>query len=161
MKNLLAPKTEAMLNKAIAAELFAHNFYRHLANQMQRLGYFGAAKFFSAEAAAELEHYQLHVDYINDRGSVAKVPEVPAMKDPVTGLRDAVDQALETELQLGEDYEAWYSECGCVTTQQHLLQFLETQRRSVGEFGDLQARLERAGDDACGLLLIDQEMKAQ
>lgn len=161
MKNLLPPAAEAILNKAIASELYASNFYRHLAAQMQRLGYFGAAAFFSREAASELEHFQLHVDYINDRGSVAKIPVVPAMTEAVTSLGDAIEQALETELQLGNDYQTWYSSCGCVTTQQFLLQFLEIQRKSAGEYGDLQSRLARVGDDQCGILLIDQEMKAQ
>ena len=41
---------------------------------------------------------------------------------------------------------------------QHLMQFLEIQRTTVGEYGDWLARIELAKDDACGLLFIDAEM---
>ena len=40
------------------------------------------------------------------------------------------------------------------------MQFLEIQRKAVGAYGDLLARLELAGDDKCALLLIDQELGA-
>ena len=63
VKNLLPAKVKANLDAAIHAELFASNLYKHLANQLQSLGFFGAQKFFLAESASELEHYQLIVDY--------------------------------------------------------------------------------------------------
>lgn len=155
--NLLAANVAANLNEAIAAELFASNLYKHVANQLQRLGYFGAAKFFRGESADELEHYQRLADYFNDRGGVADVPAVPAMTETIGGLLDAVRTAFDTERTLGEDYERWYAEAD-VTTQQFLLQFIEIQRKSVGEFGDLLARLDRAAADPAAFLLIDAEM---
>jgi ferritin len=45
-----------------------------------------------------------------------------------------------------------------VTTQQFLLQFLELQRKSVGEYGDLMSRLMIVKGDRCGLIIIDQEL---
>ncbi|MDD3354379.1 ferritin-like domain-containing protein [Zoogloea sp.] len=71
--NLLTKPIEAMLGEAISAELFASHLYLHLANQMQFVGYFGAQKFFLAEAAAEREHYQRLVEFMNKRGSWARV----------------------------------------------------------------------------------------
>lgn len=158
MNNLLDKATEDMLNKAVQSELYASHLYKHVANQMQRVGYFGAQKFFAGESSDELEHYQRIADYMNDRGSMAKTPALEACGEKPAGITDAVSLGYETELQLMRDYEKWYRECKCVTTQQFLLQFLEIQRKSVGEYGDLLARLKLAGDDRCGLLLIDQEM---
>ena len=43
-------------------------------------------------------------------------------------------------------------------TQQFLLQFLEIQRKSIGEYGDWLSRLDRTGDDECGILIIDKEL---
>lgn len=157
-RNFLKPETEAMLNKAIHSELFASNLYKNLANQMQRLGFFGAQKYFAGESSSELEHYQKLVDYINDRGSVATVPMIEMMKDKPAGLYDAIEIAFDTEVQLMEDYAKWYTACECVITKQFLLQFLEIQRASVGEYGDLLARLDIAGDDNCALLIIDKEL---
>lgn len=156
--NFLDKATEDMLNRAVQSELYASHLYRHVANQLQRIGYFGAQKFFAGESADELTHYQKIADYMNDRGTSAKVPALEACTEMVSGLMDSLELGYETEVQLMRDYEKWYRECKCVITQQFLLQFLETQRKSVGEYGDLLSRLSLVGDDKCGLLLIDQEL---
>jgi len=157
VKNQLSPEVEGILADAVHAELFASHLYKHVANQLQRLGYFGAQKFFLSESSDELEHYQRHVDYINDRGSVAALPALADAVERVESLRDALELAYDTELSLQENYAQWYGKVD-VITQQHLLQYLEIQRKSVGEYGDLIARLDRVEGDACGVLLIDQEM---
>lgn len=157
VKNQFKPEVEAILADAIHAELYASHLYKHIANQLQRLGYFGAQKFFLSESADELEHYQRHVDFINDRGSVAAVPALADVVDTVASLRDALELAYDTELGLQENYADWFGRVD-VVTQQHLWQFIEIQRKSVGEYGDLLARLELVDGDACGVLLIDQEL---
>ena len=43
-------------------------------------------------------------------------------------------------------------------TQQFLLQFLAIQRKSVGEFGDLLARIGLVKGDNAGILQIDKEL---
>ena len=148
-----------MLDDAIHSELYASNLYKHVANRLQKLGYFGAQKFFLAESATELEHYQINVQFQNDVGAVAEVPAIEAMDEPINSLRDAIELGYETELQLYEDYKSWYKQASSDSVvQQFLLQFLELQRKSVGEYGDLIARLNQAGDDKAALLLIDQEL---
>ena len=159
IKSLLSRPVEAALNEAVQAELYASHLYRHLSNQLQRIGYFGAQKFFAGESADELTHYQKHADYLNDSGTVAKIQTIDAITDQVSSLQDALEIAFETEVQLGKDYDRWYKVASDdPTTQQHLLQFLEIQRKSVGEFGDLLTRLARAGNNEAAILLIDQEM---
>ena len=158
VSNLLDKSTEAMLNKAVHSELYASHLYKHVANQMQRLGFFGTQKFFAGESADELTHYQRIADYMNDRGTSAKIPALEACTEVVGGIVDAIELGYETELQLMNDYEDWYKACGCVITQQFLLQFLEIQRKSVGEYGDLLARLKIVADDSCGMLMIDKEL---
>jgi ferritin len=158
VSNLLDKPTEDMLNKAVHAELYASHLYKHIANQMQRVGFFGTQKFFAGESADELKHYQLIADYMNDRGTSAKVPALEACTEVVTDIVDAIELGYETELQLMRDYEKWYRECKCVTTQQFMLQFLETQRKSVGEYGDLMSRLGLVSGDKAGMLMMDQEL---
>ena len=160
VKSLLSKSVEAMLNEAVHAELYASNMYRHLAVQMQRVGYFGAHKHFSAAASEELEHFEKLADYLNDRGTVAKIPALEAIADKVASLGDALDAALEAELDLERNYVRWYKGCECEITKQFLLGFLEEQRKAVGEYGDLIARLDRAGDNEAAILLIDQELGA-
>ena len=97
-KSLLSPEVKACLDEAVHAELYAANLYKHLANQLQRLGYFGAQRFFLAESASELEHYQIHANYQNDSGTVASIPAIDAMDEPIGSVRDAIVPAFDTEL---------------------------------------------------------------
>lgn len=160
-KMIISSALKDTLDEAVHAELYASQLYKHIANQVQRLGYFGTQKFFLAESASELEHYQKHVDFQNDVGTVATVPALEAMTDPIKTLSDAIELGYETELELYENYKSWYEKAaGDPVVQQFLLQFLEIQRTSVGEYGDLLARIQLVDQDKAGMLLIDQELGA-
>jgi ferritin len=156
---IISANLKAVLDDAVHSELYASNLYKHVANQLQRIGYFGAQKFFLKESADELAHYQLHVDFQNDVGTVAKVPMIAAMDEPIKTLSDAIELGYETELELYENYKDWYEQAASdPVVQQFLLQFLEFQRKSVGEYGDLLARIQLMDQDKAGMLLIDQEL---
>lgn len=156
---IISANLKAVLDDAVHSELYASNLYKHVANQLQRIGYFGAQKFFLKESADELAHYQLHVDFQNDVGTVAKVPAIEAMNEPIKTLSDAIELGYETELELYENYKDWYEQAASdPVVQQFLLQFLEFQRKSVGEYGDLLARIQLVDQDKAGMLLIDQEL---
>jgi ferritin len=156
---IISANLKAVLDEAVHSELYASNLYKHVANQLQRIGYFGAQKFFLKESADELAHYQLHVDFQNDVGTVAKVPMIAAMDEPIKTLSDAIELGYETELELYENYKDWYEQAASdPVVQQFLLQFLEFQRKSVGEYGDLLARIQLMDQDKAGMLLIDQEL---
>lgn len=160
MKRLLTPAVEQLLRDACYQERYASNLYTHLANQMQRVGYFGAEKFFRGEASDELEHYQRIVQYFNDRGGMAPVPAIEEMDEKANDLAMALNAAFQTEVDLGALYAKWYSQClpQDPTTAQFLLQFIEIQRTSIGEFGDWLSRLERCGQDNAALLILDREL---
>jgi len=156
---IISANLKAVLDEAVHSELYASNLYKHVANQLQRLGYFGAQKFFLKESADELAHYQLHVDFQNDVGTVAKVPMIEAMNEPIKTFSDAIELGYETELELYENYKDWYEQASSdPIVQQFFLQFLEFQRKSVGEYGDLLARIQLVDQDKAGMLLIDQEL---
>ena len=157
LKNLLSHKASVILQSAIGQELYASNLYKHLSNQCQRLGYFGAASYFKHESNEELTHYQLIADYMNDLGSVAEVPDVDGCDDEIKTLADAIERAYKQEVDLGKKYTTWHGQVDPMTGQ-FLLQFLEIQRKSIGEYGDLLSRLELADDNAAALLMIDQEL---
>ena len=106
-KMIISDSCKKMLDEAVHSELYASNLYKHIANQLQRIGYFGATKFFLKESADELEHYQRHVEFQNDVGTVAKVPMIEAMNDSIETLSDAIETGYETELELYNNYKEW------------------------------------------------------
>lgn len=157
-KMMISAECKRMLDDALFLELSQSNLWKHIANHMQRAGYFGAQKYFLKESAEELEHYQINVDFQNDVGAVATVPEVDKPTGVFNTLNQAIEQAYKTEVDVYLDYKRFYEKEGDAVVKQFLLQFLEIQRKAVGAYGDLLARLEIAGGDKAAALLIDQEL---
>ena len=158
VKSILSSNDKKIIQDAVHQELYASHLYKQVANFMQRAGYFGAQSFFASESKDELEHYEKHVQFMNDMGDVAEVPALPAITQRPTSLEGAIQLGFDTELALGQKYEKWYLAATSQMTKQHLLQFLEIQRKSIGEYGDWMARIERAAGDECGLLIVDKEL---
>lgn len=157
-KSLLSAEIKILLEKALASELHVSNLYKHIANQLQRLGYFGAQSYFLKESADELSHYQKLSDYCNDMGWVAPVPAVPKMSDKISNISDALEISYEAELDLLNQYKKFYEEAedkydDCITAT-FIIEFLQIQRKSVGEYGDLIAKLNLNGD----IYEFDEEM---
>lgn len=159
-QNLLKPNIEEVLQEAVYRELFTSNLYKHLSNQMQYIGYSGAASFFASESSDELEHYNKHKEFLNNRGSFAAIPELPPFDYVVKTLGEALQIAYDVESGLNDLYEQWtlLASKNDMTTFQYLLQFLEIQQKSVGKYSDLLSRLSLVEDDKAGILLIDKEM---
>ena len=145
MKSLLKPEVKKWFDKSAKSELFAHNLYQHLANQCQRIGLFGMQKYFLHESREEMSHFQKLSDYVNDMGDVLEVPEVSKILANVKSVSDALDAAYKAELDLMKQYQTFYEEAeeaGDCITSTFLIEFMQLQRKAVGEFADLIARFE-------------------
>ena len=158
VQSLLSAEIKIWLEKSLASELHVSNLYKHIANQLQRLGYFGAQSYYLKESAEELTHYQRLSDYCNDMGWVAPVPAVPKMSDKISNISDALEISYEAELDLLNQYKKFYEEAedkydDCITAT-FIIEFLQIQRKSVGEYGDLIAKLNLNGD----IYEFDEEM---
>lgn len=153
MENLLNPKEIEMINDLGQMELEASQLYLHLANSMKSINFFGAASFFVKESNTEREHYSKLEDFMNNMGEQLEVRAISAVKSPVNELMEAFEKALEAEVDLLGEYEdAW--EKGSPKVKALFHHFIELQTESVGEYGDLIARLSRTSEP----ILIDQEL---
>ena len=160
IKSLLDPATDLILEEAILQEVTASLTYRQISNLCLRIGLLGTAKFFLGEAKEEMKHYQLIADYINDRGSVAFIPDIASPKTEVQSFRQAIETAYNMEVSLNRLYEKWYTSLLTydVTTAQFMLQFLEIQRVSIGELGDIIASLDQFKDDPAVVIALDAKL---
>lgn len=158
MKMVISAECESKLNDAIYLEFSQSHLWKHIANHMQRAGFFGAQTYFLKESAEELEHYQTIVDFLNDVGTVATMPELDRLTETFDTLDKALNRAYETELEVYQFYKGFFSKEDDPVVKQFLLQFLEIQRKAVGAYGDLLSRLDIAGDDRAALLIIDKEL---
>jgi ferritin len=146
LKSLLSKDMKEGLQDAVQVELQQSSLWKSLANQMQRLGYFGSQKYFLAESAEELTHYQMHVEFMNDMGDCADLPKIDAVNDKVKTIGDALEIGYEIELDVYNQYKDFYEKAASedVVVAQYLLQFLEIQRKAVGHYGDLLAKYKVA-----------------
>ena len=162
IKSLLSTEIKSLLNKSIESELYANHLYLHIANQLQRLGFFGSQEFYLRESAEELTHYQKIVNYMNDMGTVAEVAQVPKMIDKITSLMDALETSYETELELLKQYQKFYEQAeddleDC-TTAIFLQEFIIIQTKAVGLYGDLITRLNKSPTD---VFMFDKYLSKQ
>ena len=139
----LKQEVKDWLQKSIKSELQASHLYKYFGNYFQSIGLFNVQKYFLEESKSELGHYQILVDYINDRGDCAELPTIDAVLDRIVNVGDALRIVYETEKGLLEQYLEFYEKAedeymDC-TTAQFLLQFIEIQRKAVGEVLDLMA----------------------
>lgn len=158
VKDLLDSTAKEWLKKSLESELYASNLYRHLANNLERLGFFGAKKYYLNESADELKHSQVIVDFYNQMGTVAPMPKVDAITDKVTSIADALELQMEAEYDLLKQYEEMYNvmEKKNSIISQFILQFLEIQRLSYGEVGDLISRYNQCGNNEAAILSFDK-----
>ena len=159
LKSLLSPAMKKGMQDAVYAELYQSNLWKSLANQLQRLGLFGSQKYFLSESAEELTHYQMHVEFMNDMGDCAELPKIDAVTDKVTDIGDALEIGYNTELDVYNQYKDLYEKAADedVSVAQYVLQFIEIQRKAVGQYGDLLAKYKIA-EQTKEILEFDQHI---
>lgn len=150
LKSILKPELKKWFEKVAAQELYASNLYKFMANQMQRMGFFGLQGYFAKESLEELNHYQKLADYVNDLQDVLGVPAVPKIDEDVTDIGKALMIAYEFEHDLMGMYQDFYEaseKAGDCVTASFLIEFMQIQRKSVGEYGDFISRYEQNPKD--------------
>ena len=146
--------------KAIQFELGHEYLYRFLSNAMGAAGYFGAAAYFLAESKEEGEHYQKHINFLNDLGALPELPVLNPKVGPVTTMEYAIKMAYTNELGLLNYYKDMYNtEMMKPEITEHLLFYIKTQRDAVGFYGDILATFESELKNQNINMVIDQKLK--
>jgi len=90
---------------------------------------------------------------MNDMGEAISVMAIDAQSFDVDSLMDALEYAYDMEADLLQKYESAY-ESVSPKLKALIYDFLKIQTKSVGEYGDLIARLGLTNEP----ILIDQEL---
>ena len=158
VKSLLSKSDKEKLNEAVGLELRASNMYKYFATCMQKKGLFGFQSYFYKESEEELKHHKILTDFFNDRGDEADMPKVESVDEDGQTVLELFQLAYDFELDLEQFYTDFYNDTDDVTIKQFLLQFIEIQRKSVGEYGDIISKLEMCGDNSAAILFFDHEI---
>jgi ferritin len=161
-KELISKPLKQALDKLANLELYNSHLYKHIANVCQMMGYFGAQKHFLKESAEEVEHYQKVVDFLNDAGCLADIGSIKAAEFKGDSLMEVLMAAYNQEVITENHYVDLADKCmgDDHVVYDFAIHVLQHQRKSVGEYGDLIARLERVKDNSSGILTIDKELGA-
>lgn len=154
MRELLKPEEIELFNKAGHFEKLAAQTYEHLANIARMKGLFGCEKYFLAEAKDENKHFQKLAKFLNDMGVRICMPALEEQDEDIETIDDMFEKAYEMELNLLEYYESIEEELP-TRCENIILEMVQIQVKSVGEYGDLLARLAITGDD---VIVFDQEI---
>ena len=153
MKKLLTNQEVEMINSLGHEELKASQVYLHLSNTMKTIGFSGAEKFFMSESNSERKHFNGLEAFMNDMNEQIEVRALEAVDVDVDDLMEAFEAALEMEMNLLSKYEAAWDKCS-PKIKPLIHHYIEIQVESVGEYGDLIARLSRTSEP----ILIDKEL---
>ena len=157
----LNEEVAAALIEQICIEASAGFLYFSMASWASVRGLTGMAKWFRTEAAGELTHMNLFVDYLNDRDFQAKFAtiEAPAAdwENPIEAF-DLVRTQEHKLLQRMNDLIDLADKHNDHLTHSFLTQFVPQQIADTAEADDVHDRLMLVGGDGHGLILIDQEL---
>lgn len=154
MRALISTDHSELINKAGHLEKFAAQTYEHFANIARMKGLYGAEKFFLNEAKDENKHFQKLAKFMNDMGVLITMPALEEQNEEIETIDELFEKAYDMELNLLEYYESIEEELPG-RFENIILEMIQIQVKSVGEYGDLLARLSIVGDD---ILVFDQEL---
>ena len=155
----LNEEVAAALNEQICIESSAAFLYFSMASWASVRGLTGMAKWFRTEAAGELTHMGLFVDYLNDRDCQAKFATIEAPSCEWDNPVEAFDQVRSQEHKLMQRMNDLIDLADKHNDLCHsfITQFVPQQIADTVEADDVHDRLSR-WRRGHGLILIDQEL---
>lgn len=158
---MLSDKMREALNRQLNSELYSSYLYLAMAAHFQAVNLAGFANWMRVQAQEELLHAIRFYDFINNRGSRARLLSVDAppfeWESPlaafehvsqherkVTGLiNDLVNLAVEERDHATNNFLQW---------------FVSEQVEEEASANDIVQKLKLIGDSGGGLFMIDQEL---
>lgn len=138
----------SILTDRLADEYTAYYFYLCAANYCNNIGYFRAGNFFKDEAANELSHAQIIMDYLV-KWNVQPVIQKTDTNHSFENLYSIIEDSYELEYNLLTKYNDGSSKLfkSDLNTFDFLQQFRTIQTDSVAEYSDLLNKLELIDTD--------------
>ena len=148
------------LSERLRDEQNANRFYRYAANCLGNSGYMIAAKYYKAEAAAEVEHSLGLQDYAVDWNVELDFLELPAIGE-IEGIVEIVNTSYGLEYDLLEAYKkdrkAALDE-GDQSTFDFLQKYVQIQTESVAEYATMLNMLQLFKIDNTNLFLFEDKL---
>lgn len=156
-------KLAEALNEHVCVEAESAFMYHSMASWAEVRGLTGFASWFRAEAQGELDHMLQFVSHLNDRGYQTTFREMPrpasewsdttSLFETVVKIEQRLCERIESLIELSHNQRDHF-------TGSFLQGFVPQQIADTAEVDNILDRLRIVGTDGQGVILIDQELKA-
>lgn len=149
------------LNDQMNFEYVSANYYLAMAAYCADEDFEGIENFFMVQADEERFHARKFYDYINDRDGRVKILQMEEPKNEFSSIKDAFETALNHEKKVTERINNLMKlahEENDYATISFLNWFVDEQVEEEASMKTIIAKLDRIGDSAQGLFMLNKEL---
>lgn len=146
---MLAKKIEDILNEQVLKEGYSSNLYLAMASWAEANGYSGIADWFFAQSDEERMHMLKIINYVNERGGHAIIPEMEKPPVDYGNIKDTFNQVLEHEQYITRSINEIVALCieeKDYTTQNWIQWFVTEQIEEEAQVTEIIDKLNLVGD---------------
>ncbi|MCB0259743.1 MAG: ferritin [Calditrichae bacterium] len=161
---MLSKKINDALNKQIAMEAYAANYYLAMASWCEIKGFDGSAQFFYAQAEEERAHMMKIFRFVNEADGHAYAPAIAQPDLEFTSFQSLFEIALTHEKKVTKSIDEILklaTEASDFRTQNLLQWFVDEQLEEENQMQVIIDKLKLIGDNGTGLYMMDSELAAK
>ena len=159
---MLKEKIEAALNKQIKIEAESSQIYLAMASWAETQGMGGTAQFLYKHSDEERMHMLKLVQYVNERGGKALIPQLSQPKKTYKSLPDLFQTLLSHEVMVSGDINNLVDIClqeKDYTTHNFMQWYVAEQIEEEALARTIMDKLNMIGSDKGGLYLFDRDVE--
>jgi ferritin len=158
---MLSQKLQDALNKQMTAEFYSAYLYLQMAAYYESEDLPGFANFFRIQHQEELQHAMKFFDFLCEIGVKPSLGTIETSRNDFSSAKEPFDASLEHEKKVTASIGNLVdiaNEEKAHAANAFLQWFVTEQVEEEATFSLYIRKLEMAGDDARGLLMLDQEL---
>lgn len=159
---MLKEKIEKALNKQIKIEADSSQIYLAMASWAETEGLGGTAQFLYKHSDEERMHMLKLVQYVNERGGEAIIPELAKPAKEYKSLPDLFQTLLDHEIMVSEEINKLVDAClkeKDYTTHNFMQWYVAEQIEEEALARTIMDKLNMIGNDKGGLYLFDRDIE--
>lgn len=160
---MLKSKIEEALNAQIKVEAESSQAYLAMASWAETEGLGGAAQFLYKHSDEERMHMLKIVQYVNERGGKAVIPQLSKPKFGYNSLTDLFQTLLDHEIGVSSDINNLVEIClneKDYTTHNFMQWYVAEQIEEEALARTIMDKLKMIGEDKGGLYLFDRDIES-
>ena len=159
---MLKDRIQSALNNQIKIEAFSSQIYLAMASWAETKGLGGAAQFLYKHSDEERMHMLKLVQYVNERGGKALIPQLDQPATEYDSLTNLFQTLLDHEVMVSNEINNLVDICLSekdYTTQNFMQWYVAEQIEEEALARTIMDKLNMIGEDKGGLYLFDRDIE--